>query len=101
VIALEQHQEGVVIPVRASAGARRTGLGGVHAGMLKVAVAAVPERGQANRAIVDVLCREFSLRSDQVALLTGASSRQKRFLVRYVTCEELTRRIEAALANAR
>ena len=42
-IALSQHPEGVILPVRAQPGARKTGVLGEHGGALKIAVTAPPE----------------------------------------------------------
>ncbi len=45
--------------MRAHAGARQNGIVGEHNGMLRVAVTAAPEKGKANKAIVDVLSKAF------------------------------------------
>lgn len=89
-IELVEHADGVVLPVRAQPGARRSGIQGEQAGMLKVAVTAAPEKGKANKAIIEVLSKELALRKSQFELLTGETSQQKRFLVRGVTVAALT-----------
>ena len=48
-IAVTDHAEGCVLPVRAQPGARRAGVQGEQAGALKIAVTAPPEDGRANR----------------------------------------------------
>jgi len=80
-VKLEVHARGVVVPVRAQAGAKRSSIGGEHNGMLKVSVSAVPERGKANRAIIGLLAEAFSVAKSQITVLSGETSRQKRFLV--------------------
>jgi len=97
-IALEEHPRGTILPVRAHAGARHSGVGGEKAGNLQVSVTQAPEKGKANRAIVAVLADELSLRKSQFELLTGETSSQKRFLVRDITADELAKRIEEALS---
>jgi uncharacterized protein len=62
VIALESHGDGVILPVRAQTGARRNGIQGEHAGMLKVSVTAAPAKGKANKAIQEVLAEQLNLR---------------------------------------
>lgn len=98
-IAIEPHAEGVVLPVRASAGARSNGLRGVQDGALKVSVTQVAEKGKANKAIHGVLCKSLGLKRSQIELIAGETSPQKRFLVRGVTAEELRRAIQAALPS--
>lgn len=96
-ISLEVRPAGVVLPVRARAGARQTGVLGEHDGALKVAVATAPEKGAANRAIIELLCRELDLRSSQITLLSGTTSPRKRFLVSDIAFDELFERVRRAL----
>ena len=89
-IALSDHAEGVVLPVRAQPGARRTGIQGERDGSLKVAVTAPPEGGRANAALVEVLREQLRLKRSQIELISGETARQKRFLLRGVSREEVT-----------
>ncbi|MBN2579835.1 MAG: DUF167 domain-containing protein [Pirellulales bacterium] len=88
-IALEPHAEGVILLVRARPGARRNEIRGAQAGMLKVCVTQVAEKGKANKAIVEFLSKSLGLRKSQIELLSGETSAQKRFLIRDVSLEEL------------
>jgi uncharacterized protein (TIGR00251 family) len=97
VIALTEHAEGVVLPVRAQPGARKAGVLGEQAGSLKVAVTAPPEDGRANKALVEVLREALGLKRSQVELFAGATSRDKRFLVRGVSAAHLRERIASLL----
>jgi uncharacterized protein (TIGR00251 family) len=99
-IALTAHAAGTILPVKAQPGARRTAIVGVHAGALRVAVAAPPEKGKANAAIVALLAETLGCKASQVTLLTGATGRQKRFLIAGSTPEELRRRLEACSIQA-
>jgi uncharacterized protein (TIGR00251 family) len=94
VIALTAHAEGVVLPVRAQPGARKAGVLGEHAGALKVAVTAPPQDGRANEALVAVLREALGLKRSQIELIAGATSRDKKFLIRGVTLETLRERLE-------
>jgi uncharacterized protein YggU (UPF0235/DUF167 family) len=95
-IAIEPHSEGAILPVRAQPGARRNSLGGEQDGQLKVAVTQMAEKGKANRAIVEVLARELSLRKSQVELLSGETAARKRYLIRGLTPAQLSQRISSA-----
>jgi uncharacterized protein (TIGR00251 family) len=94
---LESHSEGIILPVRVQAGARRNELKSPQDGALRVSVTQAPEKGKANKAIVALLSKELSLRKSQIELLSGATSRQKRFLVRDVTAAELSAGLERVL----
>ncbi len=94
-IPLAAHGEGIVLPVRAQPNARRQGIVGEYNGALKVAVNAPPEDGRANQALLDVLCRALDLKRSQLELLSGQTSRDKRFLVRGCPEAQLRQRLEA------
>jgi uncharacterized protein (TIGR00251 family) len=98
-ISLTNHEAGVILPIRAQPGARKAGIVGEHAGSLKVAVTAPPEDGRANKALVEVLSEALGLKRSQLELLSGQTSREKRFLVRGLTPAELAARIDAALPD--
>ena len=93
IVKLEQHPEGVVLPVRAHAGARRNELRGVVGGVLRISVTQVAEKGKANKAIIELLGRAIGLKRSQIELVAGETSQQKRFLVRGSTVEEIARRL--------
>jgi uncharacterized protein (TIGR00251 family) len=93
-IALESHPEGTILPVRAQPGARRNEIRGEQNGMLKVSVTQAAEKGKANKALIALLSKGLSLRKSQLELISGTTSSQKRFLVREVTLDQLSERIE-------
>ena len=95
-IALEPHPEGAILPVRAHAGARRNEIRGEQNGMLRVSVTQAPEKGKANKALIAVLSEGLSLKKSQIELISGATSPEKRFLVREVTTDQLRERIKRA-----
>jgi uncharacterized protein len=94
VIVLTDHAEGVVLPIRAQPGAKQAGILGEQAGALKVAVNAPPEDGRANKALIELLRALLGLKRSQIELLSGPTARQKRFLVRGTSKEELARRLQ-------
>jgi uncharacterized protein (TIGR00251 family) len=98
-IAITEHAEGCVLPVRAQPGARRNGVQGEQNGALKVAVTAPPEGGRANAALVEVLREALGVKRSQVALLSGQTSREKRFLIRGVKKAELERTVAALVSG--
>jgi uncharacterized protein len=100
VIALEEHRDGTILPVKAHAAARRNALRGEHAGSLQVSVTQAPEKGKANKAIVALLAKSLGLRKSQIELAGGETSPQKRFLVRGIAPAELGRRIANLLATS-
>lgn len=99
-IALEEHPQGIIVPVKAQPGARRNGLAGEHAGVLKVQVTQAPERGKATDAVLETIADALSLKRSQVSLLSGATSPQKRVLVSGVSFVDLAERLRSVLEEA-
>jgi uncharacterized protein (TIGR00251 family) len=98
-IAITEHAEGCVLPVRAQPGARKTAVLGEQGGALKVAVTAPPEDGRANKALTEALRDVLGLKRSQVELLGGATSREKRFLVRGLSRPDLEQRLTQLLGQ--
>jgi hypothetical protein len=112
---LEERAGQVLLKVRAAPGARGAGGSGARGAKgrivgllgdaLKVAVSAPPEKGKANEAIALVLSAELGLRSSQVSLARGDTSRDKTFHLRGVSlesaCERLWKRLEPREATGR
>ena len=96
-IAISPHAEGCLLPVRAQPGARKNAVIGEHNGALKVAVTAPPEGGRANDALVEVLREWLGVKRSQVELVGGKSNRNKQFLIRGSTPDELAARVTACL----
>jgi uncharacterized protein (TIGR00251 family) len=97
VIELTEHALGVILPVRAQPGARKSGIRGEQNGALKVSVTQVAEKGKANQALIETLAEGLDLKRSQIALLSGETQRDKRFLIGEITKPDLAARIAAVL----
>ncbi|MGL6227209.1 MAG: DUF167 domain-containing protein [Thermoguttaceae bacterium] len=84
-----EHPDGCVLLVRAQPGSRKNEIRTVQNGELKVAVTPVPEKGKANKAIVELLAKELGIRKSAIELIAGPLSPQKQFLLHGVTPKEL------------
>ena len=96
-IAVQPHDEGSILPVRAKPGARANTVLDVRDGALLVAVTAPPVDGKANEAIVEVLAEALNWKRSRISLVAGDTSRTKRFLIVGLKPDELLARIDAAL----
>jgi uncharacterized protein len=98
VIALREHPEGIILPIRAQPGARKTALIGEHGGALKLAVAAPPEDGRANAALVELVRELLGLKRSQVELIGGATSRNKSILIRGMPADWIVASVQKLIA---
>jgi len=80
--------------IRVSPGARRTELVGRHGEAWKVRVAAPPERGRANDAVLKLLAERLRLPLAELTVVSGASARDKVVELRGLGAEEADRRLE-------
>ena len=92
-LAITTTKTGVILPVRASPGSKRDCLAGEHAGALKVAVNAPPDKGKANEAIIALLSEVLQLPKSNITLISGATSRQKKFLIEGMDSDVLLERL--------
>jgi len=91
-------RDGASFRVKAQPGAGRTAVTGVHAGALKVAVGAPPEKGKANDALVRFLEGALGLGRGGLQVAAGQGSREKRLVAEGVDAAALAARL-LALAN--
>jgi uncharacterized protein (TIGR00251 family) len=96
-IELTTSEHGTIVSVHAQPGARRNALLGERAGSLRIAVTAPPEEGKANAAIKAALAELLGCRFSQVVLISGETSRQKRFLVTDLEAEAVRTRLQGLL----
>ena len=94
---LRETAQGVLVPVRVQPGARRTGVLGIQAGRLRLAVAAPPQQGKANQAAARLLAKVAQVAPAQVELIRGASSRTKEFLLQGLSAQQLLTRLQNCL----
>jgi uncharacterized protein (TIGR00251 family) len=77
-------------------GASRSRIVGELDGALKVTVAAPPEKGKANRAVVDLLARTLGIKPAAIRIESGAASQFKSCRVRGMQIEQVRRCLEQA-----
>jgi len=83
------HPDGTLVEVWVVPGANQTTIAGWHDGALRVKVAAPPEGGKANRAVLDLLRR--TTRARRASLVRGATSRRKQVVLVEISPREAAR----------
>jgi uncharacterized protein YggU (UPF0235/DUF167 family) len=87
------------VEIRAQPGSRANALRCTSTGQVKICVTQVPEKGRANKALLDVLAEAIGVRRSQVELLSGQTASRKRILVRGLSAAELTRRLQQCVGE--
>jgi uncharacterized protein (TIGR00251 family) len=84
------------LAVRVAPGASSAGVVGRHGSAWKVRVAAAPEKGRANEAVVRLIAGAAGVGERDVRVVSGHGGRDKILELTGITREELERRLDAA-----
>ena len=74
-------------------GSSRTAVAGVLADMVKVRVAAAPEKGKANQCLVAFLANQLGVRKNAVEIVSGQTQPVKRVRVAGISAAELLEKL--------
>ena len=69
--------DGCTLTVRVHPGARKSGVTGVHADGIKIALTTPPVEGRANEALIALLAEILHLPRVRIAIVSGLTSRTK------------------------
>ena len=96
-VTVEPWGNGAAFRVKVHAGAKRNRVEGAPEGWLRVSVAAAPERGKANRAVLALLAKALRAPPSSLAILSGDTDARKRIGVSGLAPEELSGRLAALM----
>ena len=96
---VSRSKNGAVIDVLVQPRAARDTVQGIHGDALKLKVTAPPVDDRANRAVENLLAGVLELPRSEIAVVGGHSSRRKRIVVRGVSAEEVSERLNRALSG--
>lgn len=82
--------------LRVAPGAAKAAVVGRHGDAWKVRVAAAPERGKANDAVLDLLAETLAVPRANVTLVSGGASRDKIVELAGLAPDEIERRLASA-----
>jgi hypothetical protein len=92
-LAIEDVEGGVVFTAKVVPGSSRTKAAGLLGDMVKIKVAAVAERGKANRCLVEFLAKTLGVKTSAVSIISGLTNPVKRIKVIGVCAESLMKRL--------
>jgi uncharacterized protein (TIGR00251 family) len=84
------------VRLRVAPGAARAAIVGRHGDGWKVRVAAAPERGKANEAVLSLLATMLEVPRSSVTLVSGGASRDKIVELAGIAPDEIERRLATA-----
>jgi uncharacterized protein len=88
------------LTLRVAPGARRAGVVGRRGEVWKIRVAAPPEGGRANDALISLLADTLAVSRRDVEIVSGHGSRDKIVALAGLDPEEIERRLDSATVGA-
>ena len=93
-LTIQKVDKGVVIAAKIVPGSSPpTRICGLLNGMLKIKVTAAPEKGKANRCLVEFLAKQLGVKRSAINIITGKNSPVKRVQVLGISSETLLRKL--------
>ena len=84
-----------MLPVHAAPGASKNRVAGEHDGSLRVAVAAIADRGKANQELTEFLAEVLGVTRAAVKLVSGVKGRRKGFCIAGASAQQVAKSLRA------
>lgn len=97
---IQKVDNGVIFRVKIVPGSSSpTRICGLLGDMLKIKVAAAPEKGEANRCLIDFLSQKLGVKKNAVSIISGSASPVKRIQVLGMSVDTLLRKLNLNKLN--
>lgn len=90
---IQEDAGGVVFTAKIVPGSSRTALAGVLDDMVKIRVAAPPEKGKANQCLVAFLAAQLGVKKNQIEILAGQTNPVKQIRVAGISAVMLLQKL--------
>ena len=94
-----QQNDSVVITVKVVPGSSRTAFAGRLDNVVKVKVAAPPEKGKANSALTAFIAEHFGIKKRAVTVISGATSTIKQLRIDGIEIEQVQEKLASLLES--
>ena len=90
---IQQAGNAVIFSVKVVPRSSRTAITGILNGMLKVKLAAAPEKGKANESLVEFLADTLNVKKNTVSITSGLTSPVKTIQITGVSAETILKKL--------
>ena len=97
--AILESAEGVVFTAKVVPGSSRTAVAGILGDMIKIRVAAAPEKGKANECLIAYLARQLGVKMNAIEILSGHTNPVKHVRVGGVSAAALLEKLGLSELN--
>lgn len=90
---IENIEGGVVFPTKIVPCSSRTCVCGIFNGMLKIKISAPPEKGKANRSLIEFLAKQLGVKKNAISIISGQTNPIKQVQVLGVSSDNLIEKL--------
>jgi uncharacterized protein (TIGR00251 family) len=90
---IQQADDSVIFAVKVVPRSSRTAITGILNGMLKIKLAAPPEKGKANQSLIEFLAETLSVKKNAIKITSGVSSQVKTIRIIDISVESLFKKL--------
>ena len=88
-IKLRAVEGGIIVSVKVQPNASKDRVVGEHADQIKIAVTVAPEKGKANKAVIKILSKSLGVKSSDIQIVSGETSRDKKVFIKNIAEKDL------------
>jgi uncharacterized protein (TIGR00251 family) len=92
-LAVEEIDGGIVFTVKVVPGSRQTCVCGLLDDMVKIKVSAAPEKGKANKCLLDFLAKQLGVKRNCISIISGKTSAVKGVRVVEISADQLSNKL--------
>lgn len=89
----------MVFTAKVIPGSSRTAVCGIIGGMVKMKIAAAPQKGKANQFLVEFLAKQLGVKKSAVSIISGQTNPVKQVQVSGISADELKERLNLNKEN--
>ena len=92
-LTIENTEGGVVFSAKIVPGSSRTCICGLLDGMLKIKISAQPEKGKANRSLVEFLAKQLGVKKSAISIISGQTNPIKQVQALDISADALLKKL--------
>jgi len=84
----------LIFSLKVVPGSSKTAIAGEHDGLLKIKLAAPPEKGKANKALIAYLAKKLDIKKNNIQITSGLTSTTKQITLQTPKPAEIAHKIQ-------
>lgn len=80
-LSIQKNAAGIAFKAKIVPGSSKTAFVGILDGMIKVKVSAAPEKGKANKCLIDFIAKKLGIKKKDISIVSGATNPVKQIQI--------------------